>query len=365
MHRLVIFLCLIPIGVLGSCSCSQSSQFSQTCSGDSQWFLGTTELFVGDRQTCDATVFTSSFNLNSYNSTDQAIELSQNGVFQVQGDMIIPQMSSNNITVFVSTDVTPTNATFEIFGNLIVNGITNITVDNIIVHGNVFVSGTGQLSFQSKSLLIYGNFNTQGNVAFVGTVQNAIVSFGGSFVAQNGAQNIAFVGCVVSFASSNTSQAIINAPGSNITIGALSTTIINATVSAKSVTLRMDPIDQGQSNFRIPYHVIQTTSPINFPVTFEQGWVCGDYKVNATISTTSGVTVTFSGNKLVLQDPQYCCFEGYPAACQTPTPTCNLWICDQAGFIVGWVIGGVVAAAVLITSCTLFARDFMAVVSQK
>jgi len=355
---LLVFLCIVPISVQGTCSCSQDSPYSQTCSGDSQSFLGDTELFVGDWQTCDNTKFLSNFNIASYN-VDQVIYVTQFGAFQVQGDMIIP--SGNNLSVIVSSNPSGTNATLEIFGNLVVDGLVYVVMDNVVVHGDVIVSSTGQLSIESNNTHIYGNVSTQSNISFVCLLLNSTVNIGGSFIAQNGAQNITFVGCAVSVGNGNSSQGI-NAPGTNITIGAITITTIKASISAKSVILRMDPIDQGQSKFNT-YHVIQTTSPINFPVIYEQGWVCGNYTVNAIISTTSGVSVTLSGNPLTIQQDEYCCFEGNPPVCIPYS--CNGWICDRVGFIVGWVIGAIIGGAVMIVSCSLFICDFMAVVSQK
>jgi len=288
--------------------------------------------------------------------------LSQNGVFTVQGDMILPETTSgNNVTILSSNPGGDgTNATLEVFGDLLVNGLTNITVDNVVVHGNLIISSTGNLWLESSVILIHGNINTQGDIAIVGnnTQQQSKVNISGSLTA-NGVQNITFVGCVVSVGRNQSSQGSINAPGTTITIGALTITTIDAALTAQSVLLRMDPIDKGQSHFKT-YPIVQTTSPINFPVTFEQDWTCGDYKVNATISTNSGISVTLSGEPLTVAQTQYCCFE----TCYIPSG-CTEWICDTVGFIVGWIIGGIIAASVLIVSCTLFARDFISVVKQK
>jgi len=281
--------------------------------------------------------------------------------------MIIPQTFGNNITIEVAPNVNGvnTNATLQIFGNLQVNGLTFIEYfDQVIVYGNLVVSNTGALTVQSNNVQIYGDVITQGNIAFVGnsTQPPSNVTIGGSFTAQNGAQNITFVGCVVTVGSNNTSQGNISAPGANITIGALTVTKIKASITAQSVILRMDPVDKGQSLFGT-YQIIQTT-PFNlvYPVTYEQGWVCGDYQVNGTISTnTSGLYVNMNGNPLTTQSAQYCCFE----TCVVATTTCSDYMCNPAGYIVGWIVGGVVAGAILIVSCTLFARDFIAVVKQK
>jgi len=216
------------------------------------------------------------------------------------------------------------------------------------------------LWIESNIIHVHGNVFTQGDVTIIGnnTAQQSNVKIDGSFVAQNGVQNITIVGCLMSVGN-NTSLGGFNAPLTTITIGALTETSINASISAQSVILRMDSVDKGHSNFGFPYTIVRSTSPINFPVTFEQDWTCGNYKVNATISTTSSISVTWNGQPLLMSQPEYCCFESCPSS------GCSDWICDTAGFIIGWVIGGIVAGAVLIVSCTLFARDFMAVVKQK
>jgi len=362
---LLVLLCIVfPHIVHGVCSCSQASPGSQYCSGDSQVFLGETELFVGSWQTCDTTSFQSNFTISAYNMTDQVISLGLLGVLEVMGDLVT---LGNDLTISAPpANGTVQNATLEIYGNLRVNGIVTLIADNIIIHENVFVMNSGSLLFQSTNVLIYGSITTWANVAFLGANQNSTVKIAGSILAV-GAQNITFTYCTVSVGA-------INAPTTTLTIGAITATTVYAkSISAESVTLKMLPIDQGQFNFQRSFQIFSLSSPITIPVNFEKDWVCGNYNVSYTTSTTQGLSIILNGNPLTAADAQYCCFElidvcscvgnGKPLPSQcTPTPTpalCEVYLCNQTAFVLGWIIGAVLAVFLLGLTCTVCIRDIV------
>jgi len=204
---------------------------------------------------------------------------------------------------------------------------------------------------------------------FLGANQTSTVKIAGSILAV-GAQNITFTNCIVSVGA-------INAPTSTLTIGAITATTVNAkSISAESVTLKMLPIDQGQFHFQHSLQIFSLSSPIIFPVNstsnivFEKDWVCGNYNVNYTISTTKGLSIILNGNPLTTADAQYCCFEqidvcscvfnGAPLPSQCATPDlCDVYLCNQSSFVLGWIIGAVLAVFLLGTACTVCIRDLI------
>jgi len=370
---LVFLFCLAPIAVFSGCSCSQDptqTPYQLSCTGNTQMFYGDTELYVGAWQTCSNTVFTAGLEFTEY-SIYQTITLPFGGGFEVQGDLIIPPTTGINNTIsFIvapaSGQTTPPNATLEIFGNLFVNGNFNVTVDYIIIHGNVTLSPTGYLTLNPSTLLtIHGNINgSQSNISFAGTTNNTVITIDGSLT-QTGLGYISFAHANV------TIQGQVNAPNSVLTIEAITNTQIRAPAfSVQNATLDMLPTDMGQSNLNTNFHILLVPSPITFPCVFEQEWTCGNYKVNATINTSAGLSIILHAPYLQVDHDQYCCFESIdsctcapytgkplPIECQ---PVCIGWICDTAGFVVGWVVGGVLATALLSVSCLLFVRDFIA-----
>jgi len=301
--------------------------------------------------------------------TDQVITLNPLGVLEVMGDLVT---LGNDLTISAEpgdpSNGTIQNATLEIYGNLRVNGIVTLSAENIIIHESVFVMNSGSLLFQSSNVLIYGDITTWANVAFLGANQNSTVKIVGSILAV-GAQNITFNRCIVSVGA-------INAPTTTLTIGAITATTVNAkSISAESVTLKMLPIDQGQSHFQHSFQIF--SSPIIFPVNstsnivFEQDWVCGNYNVSHTISTTNGLSIILNGNPLTAADAQYCCFEqidvcscvfnGQPLPSQcVPSPApCEVYLCSQSAFVIGWIIGAVLAVFLFGVSCTVCIRDIV------
>jgi len=333
-------------------------------------FYGDTELYVGAWQTCSTTIFTANLEFTEY-SIYQTITLPFGGGFQVHGDLIVPPTTGINNTISfivapVSGQTTPPNATLEIFGNLLVNGNFDVAVDYIIIHGNVTISPTGFLTLNPSTLLtIHGSINgSQSNIAFAGTTNNTEITIDGSLT-QTGLGYISFAHVNVTIAGQ------VNAPNSVLTIEAITNTQIRApAISVRNATLVMLPTDMGQSNLNKTFHILVVPSHITFPYVFEQEWTCGNYKVNPTINTGAGLSIILHAPYLQVDHDQYCCFEGIdnctcapysgkplPIECQ---PSCTGWICDTAGFIAGWVVGGVLATALLSVSCMLFVRDFIA-----
>jgi len=328
-------------------------------------------MFVGSWQTCDTTLFQSNFTISDYNMTDQVITLGPLGVLEVMGDLVT---LGDDLTINAEpgnpANGTIQNATLEIFGNLRVSGIVTLSAENIIIHESVFVMNSGSLLFQSTNVLIYGNITTWANVAFLGANQSSTVKIVGSILAV-GAQNITFTNCIVSVGA-------INAPTTTLTIGGITATTVYAkSISAESVTLKMLPIDQGQFHFHHSFQIFSLSSPpIIFPVNstsnivFEKDWVCGTYNVNYTISTTKGLSIILNGNPLTTADAQYCCFElidvcscvgngALPAQC-VPTPApCDVYLCNQTSFVLGWIIGAVLAVFLLGLTCTVCIRDII------
>jgi len=361
-----LFVCLVPTVVFcqAGCSCSQDptqTPIQQSCTGDTQVFVGDTELFAGEWITCPTTLFTSTFSITPQN-IPQTIEIYN--LFQVQGDMIIPTTSGANNTILYIDQNIPSNATLEVLGNLLVDGVLNITVTNVIIHGNVIVSSTGQLFINPGNILIInGNVTSQNDITFVGSIYSNIpvdLLIGGAVEGTNSITLDGFRGSI---------KGGIYAPSANLTVGALTVTSINTTsILVGSINLVMLPVDQGQANFNKRFVIFDTIFPVSASITFHQGWNCGSYNVTPNISNSTGISIFITGLPLNITSPNYCCFEGLdPCACApysgqpipaSCTPVCVGWVCDTTGFIIGWIVGGVLASTILTFSCYLLGRDF-------
>jgi len=364
---LLLFLCLslhFPMGVLAYCSCNQDASVIPTlqqCTGDNQTFIGETEFYVGDWTTCGITVFTSSLSISPYDSS-QALHISSGGSLFIYGDLTIPPTTSNyNITI-VADDMTQ-NSSIEIFGNLIVNGRLIIDVQYIVIHGNVIISSTGDLTVLEEVLHISGNITAQANCTFEGESNvTAMIEIDGSVVGLPGASFLFSYSTV-------TIKGGINAPNTDLTIEAITVTSLTVpSVIVRSVILVMEQIDMGNSHLGVPYQIFQAPAS-TLLVKFLQEWSCGNYQVTANISTSKGLSVILNAPPLTINDNQYCCFENMdfcvcamsssssiPPECVQP---CVGWVCDTAGVVAGWVVGGVMAVVILSVACTLLARDFI------
>jgi len=357
---------LLPIGTLAVCSCSQDTTVSPValnCLGDSQTFIGDTQLYIGTWVACTSTSFDADFEVSPFGS-NQTLHIPSGGSLEVTGNLSIPE--TGQFTVMIVADDLTNNSTLEVFGNLIVDGSLNIVVATIVIHGNVIVSPMASLYFLTVSTLdIRGSISTQGNLIFEGNPNNTNnpVSIGGS-LSGIGVETIQISRVNVSV------QGSINATNAELIITPLTLTSLSAkTVAVQSVQLIMGQPDMGESNFGVSFQIIRS-SPCTFPNNFVQNWTCGSYRVNDTISTTQGLSLIIHGQNLTTKDSDYCCFRNLdlctcasvkgspmPQECQV---MCQGLDCDTAGVVIGWIIGAILILAILSVACTLFLRDFLA-----
>jgi hypothetical protein len=353
--------------VLGDCLCQYtSSDGSLSCSGDSALYLGDTSLFVGTWTLCTSTLFIGSFQINSFNTT-QVLYIPDSGSLTVTGDLVIPE-TTGNVTVEI-TQLIPSfsnYSTLEVFGNMIVKGNLNISVDNVIVHGSVIVQPTGQLLISGVNFFhVEKNITLSGNGIFQGSpnIINATI-IAQSLISLTSVTEIyfSFYNVII-----NGDIKLNNSP---LTIAAITLTTISAQSATISlVQLQMLGVDTGSYNLNKKWHPLNLNSHFNGSVSFTKEWSCGSYYVTPTINTTNGITISLSGANLTIQDSPYCCFESIdecdcaqlshnpiPSYCIAP---CTEWICDKTGFVVGWVIGAIFIVAILSVACFLFCSDFI------
>jgi len=54
---------------------------------------------------------------------------------------------------------------WKFFGNIEVSGVLNVNLSNIIVHGNIIASNTGEINLMpSQLLIVYGNITIGSNL---------------------------------------------------------------------------------------------------------------------------------------------------------------------------------------------------------